>query len=145
MRPLIFILAAAAVFSSCKKTDSSAPDFQLSADVNSVPWRSFTTTVSLQRVNGLHLTVNADSSATRINLKIGAYHGLGKYNLSDTSNTAYFRTVAGEDRAARTGEIEITSSEEINGSQTEIKGIFTFNTGNILVENGKFDVKLNLN
>jgi hypothetical protein len=145
MKRYLLIIAAVATIASCKKSGDSAPDFKLSADVNGIPWRSYTTKVSMQRSSRLHLIIDADSSATKIKLDIGAYRGPGTYNLSDTNNSAIFRTVAGEDRVARTGTIEVTDNEEISTSQTEIKGIFTFNTGNILVEHGKFDVKLNLN
>ena len=140
----IFILTFCSVgfFISCKKTaTTAAANLQMTADINGIPWRSYSSNISLDRSSSLHIIIMADSSNSHIRLDIGAYKGIGTYKFFDTANGALY-TVSGDGHKASSGEIVITANDIINNSQTEIKGTFTFYTNNASIKDGIFDMKL---
>ncbi len=148
-RIAVFLLFGLLVVAgACKKEKTPSADLQMSATINSYPWRSYASSVTIDKGPGLHLTILADSTNSRIKLRIDNYRGVGTYVISDSGNTASyssFGSVAGNHSYdASSGKIIISSNVQSSNSQTSIKGSFEFLTSSVSVTNGLFDVKLNL-
>ncbi len=136
------------VVGACKKEKTASADLQMSATINSYPWRSYSSTITIDKGPGLKLNILADSTNSRIKLHIDNYHGTGTYVISDTGNTASYYSfgVGGnQNHDASSGKIIITSNVQSSNTQTSIKGSFEFLSGGVSVTNGLFDVKLDLN
>jgi|GEM_PF-2020218 len=147
---LFITIICAVSFAACKKNNPAGTTVLISAEVNALPWVSSYASASLSKLPGMHVTINADSSNTHLQLYIGNYTGPGTYKLTDTNNSAYYISYSrgqGEIKhLATSGTIVIDSNNASStGSRTGIAGTFQFVADSFTVKNGIFDVALGLN
>jgi len=143
----IFVLSVCA-FCACKKTNNGSTSVTIQANVNGFPWVSTYATADLAKSPGTQITIMADSVNTHMKLHIGNYTGVGTYNLSDTSNTAYYisydKATGPETHNATSGQIIVIPSSGTDDTHTQINGTFFFNADAVTVKTGTFAVHLSV-
>ena len=146
---LSILALCACAFFACKKNKNAATTVRILAQVNSIPWVSSYATANLSKQPGTQITIDADSSNTHMQVHIGNYTGVGTYTITDTGNTAYYTSYSPafgkEVHKATGGTIKIIPDTAVAGNnQTEIRGTFSFSADAITVQNGSFDVYMDL-
>ena len=143
---LLFILiSTVCIVSACKKSSTTTTGLIMSAVVDNKAWKSSNSQVTLDKTNGLHLVINADSASTRMTLSIANYYGEGTYVIADSGNTASYTDHGNTLHKATSGQIVIKKASTNGTTLNNFKGTFEFLADTVQVTTGAFDVNLYLN